>query len=71
MSFQSKYCIRNLKFRTHVHDEVYFRYRSGATLKSPQNHPSGDETSPKSFFDQNIAKLSVNMKNVDKKLYRV
>jgi len=33
--------------------------------------PPGDEASPKSFLDQNIAKLNGDMKNVDKKLYRV
>jgi len=59
-------CLRNLKFRTHVYDDVYFHYRSGDTPVPP-----GGWNIPKITFEWNIAKLSVQLKNIDKKLYSV
>jgi len=49
-------CVRNLKFRTHVYDEVYFHYRSGGTLVPAQNHPWGVKH-PQNYFWPKYCKI--------------
>ena len=38
------FCVRKLKFRTHVHKGVYFHYRSGGTLVTLRRSPRGETT---------------------------